>query len=75
MTETERVFAEGFSRKDIHDFVDDVLFHHSNQSAESIRMSDRVYEQLGRPPNYKGIRIDADGQLWPDNVVQVLFRT
>lgn len=75
MTDTERIFAQGFSSKDIYDFVDEVLSEHSNQTAESIRMSDSVHDQLGKPADYEGVRIEADRQLWPDNVVQVIFRT
>jgi hypothetical protein len=74
MTETERIFAGRFSTKEIYDFIDEVLSYHSNQHAESIRMSDAVFIKLGKPVNYKGVRIEPDGQLWPNNVVQVVFR-
>lgn len=74
MTETERIFAARFSNEEIYDFVDDVLFKHSHQRAETIRMSDNIYDQLGKPADYKGIRIETDRQLWPDNVVQIAFR-
>ncbi len=74
MTETERIFAARFSNEEIYDFVDDVLINHAHQRAEAIRMSINIYNQLGEPADYKGIRIETDRQLWPDNVVQVAFR-
>ena len=69
----ERAFSGEFSKDEVAEWIDGVLDANKGFVARGINMSNSLYLKFGKPNDYKGVRVAMDADLYPDDVVRIVF--